>query len=273
MVLRQVLLIRLFFGVWDKTTARTNKNIKREYMFDPIKPQPLYIQISNQITETILSGDMEPGDRLPTEIELANQFDVSKTVVREAIKILHAKGLVEVAPRRGIIVTKPGIDTLIEGFSIKLNLEKSSFLHLLSARKIIEVPAAGLAAENSSVDNVNRLHKNLLGMKQNINNLDGFINNDTAFHAEIGRATQNQVLAILILIMAQLLNKIRQEAIYLPEIRMDALTSHENIFSAIKEKDPNTAEKEMSKHLDRVIEYTIIAHKEGLVHYSAGSNR
>src|SRR6266705_1177517 len=96
-------MVRLFYHIWtDHHTNRTAGH--SEHMYTPIQSSKVYEQIAEQIEKLILSGELQSGDRLPTERELAEQFQASRTAVREAMKTLAQKGLVNMRPGRGTIV-------------------------------------------------------------------------------------------------------------------------------------------------------------------------
>jgi GntR family transcriptional repressor for pyruvate dehydrogenase complex len=234
-------------------------------VFEPIESQRLYSVVVDHITESILSGEMQPGDRLPIESELADQFNVSRTVIREAIKTLSAQGLVQVAPRRGTIITEPPIDTIIQNIQLRLKLEDASFDDLLFSRRLLEVPIARLAAENANSHNLKVLEKHLLGMQDNLNDIDLFIFHDTAFHVEMARATQNLVLTLLIQIIVDLLGESRQIAVRVRGVTKRALEYHQKIFKAIQMKDSEEAAKLMDEHILQVTDDTNRARKRGLI--------
>src|SRR5688500_20309274 len=113
----------------------------------PIKPKErLYQEIVDQIQQQILSGALKPGDQIPAERDLAERFGVSRTAVREAIKSLTEKGLIEVFVGRGTLVTHLSPDRVVESMTPLLRKAPDSVANLQAARVRVEVPPARLAA-------------------------------------------------------------------------------------------------------------------------------
>jgi DNA-binding FadR family transcriptional regulator len=234
-------------------------------LFETLSKDRLYKGIVDQIIHSILSGKIRTGDQLPPEPELAQQFGVSRTVVREAIKALSLVGLVDVSPGRGTFVTQPPIETIASSLQLMFKLENHSFDDLLFARHILEVPIARLAAENAKPENAKALEANLRGMEGSLNNPEAFIKYDTSFHAELARATQNAVLGILVQPVMMMLLATRQALVRVPDMAERALAFHKRIYQAVLNKDSDTAEKSMRDHLTQVAEDLDRARKHGIL--------
>jgi GntR family transcriptional repressor for pyruvate dehydrogenase complex len=116
-------------------------------MYFPIQSERLYEQIVGQIEQLIEAGDLKVGDRLPSERELAEQFAVSRTAVREAVKALRQKGLVEIRPGRGTFITNGTSNSVRSSLDmlIKMGVTKGSG-NLVEVREILEPEIAALAA-------------------------------------------------------------------------------------------------------------------------------
>lgn len=225
-------------------------------LFEPIEKDRFYKHIVHQITRSILTGQMQPGDQLPTEPELAEQFDVSRTVVREAIKALNMQGLVSVTPGRGTFITQPPIETVTNSLHMMLTFEDHPGDDLIVARRILEIPIVRLAAEHATTENIAALQEYLDGMRAAQDAPEDFIAHDTAFHAELARATQNAVLSVLIQPIIMLLQGTRETLVRVPSSVERALKHHERVFDAIKAGDADNAEQAMLAHLDQVEEDT-----------------
>ena len=116
--------------------------------FRPVRPTRASSEVVTQIREAILSGRFRPGDRLPTERELAQQFGVSRVTVRDALRALEAGGLirVKVGGQGGPYVAEPDISQLSDSLGAHLQLRGSTFRELAEARLALETTAARLAA-------------------------------------------------------------------------------------------------------------------------------
>lgn len=222
--------------------------------FSPIARDRLYEGIVDQITRSILTGEMRPGHQIPTETELAEQFGVSRTVVREAIKALSLQGLVAAIPGRGTFIVQPPLETVIDNLHLMLSLEDHTFDDLMVVRELLELPIARLAAEHAAPGNVEALAMHLQDMRDSMNDDEGFIQSDSAFHSELACATQNVVLAILGQTVVRMLRAYREMLIRVPDAAGRALVFHEQLYRAIADGQPDAAEEAMRAHLRQVWE-------------------
>jgi GntR family transcriptional repressor for pyruvate dehydrogenase complex len=224
----------------------------RGLTFEPLTKERLSRGIVDQITEAILTGRMRPGDRLPTENELADQFGVSRTVVREATQALQAQGLVEVAPGRGTYVTHPTFESVMGSFQLMLKLEDHSFDDLLAARYLYEVPIARLAAEHALPENIGVLKACNEGMASALDDPTTYMEHDMQFHAELARATQNAVLSVLIQPLILMLQSSRPIVVKVPGKAELSLEAHWRIYEAVARGDGEAAAQCMRDHLDQI---------------------
>ena len=172
----------------------------------PIKPKErLYQEIVDQIQQQILSGALKPGDQIPAERDLADRFGVSRTAVREAIKSLTEKGLIEVFVGRGTFVTNLSPDRVVESMTLLLRNERDNVAYLQEARQLLEVPTARLAAERRTDANVARLRAISAELEQEHSLSPRLVDGDTEFHVEVARATGNPVLVLLSQTIVELL--------------------------------------------------------------------
>src|SRR5947209_14728344 len=125
-------------------------------MYTPIQPSKVYEQIAEQIEKLILSGELRNGDRLPTEREMAEQFQASRTAVREAMKALAQKGLVDMRPGRGTIVidgTSKAVRRSL-GLMLRVGQTDGSQNLLVEVREILEPEIAALAAARATEEDI-----------------------------------------------------------------------------------------------------------------------
>lgn len=226
---------------------------KLEMKFEPIVKDRLYHGIVDQITEAILIGKMRPGDRLPTENELAKHFGVSRTVVREATQALRAQGLVEMTPGRGTFITQPSIDSVINSLQHLLTIENHSFDDLIATRFLLEVPIARLAAENARAENIEILRICNESMEASLNDPDSYIKFDMQFHTELARATQNTVLSVLIQPLIMMLESARRILSSVPDKAQRSLDCHNRLYEAIVRHDAEASASCMRDHLNQIV--------------------
>lgn len=221
--------------------------------YDPIRPKErLYQEIVEHVQAQILSGELKPGDRIPAERELAGHFRVSRAAVREAIKALTEKGLVNVHVGRGTFVSALTTDHVVQSMSLLLRDARNTPEHLQEAREILEVPIARLAARNRSDEHLVRLRALLRDMEAQRHMTRAFIDADTDFHYELARASGNPVLEI---VSRTLLTMLRSERVFMVGFRDEihgAIGSHAEIVAALEGRDADAAAVAMARHLSHV---------------------
>src|SRR5277367_6781479 len=129
-------------------------------MYKVIQSSRLYEQIVEQIEQSVVRGELKPGDQLPAERELAQQFGVSRTAVREAVKALHEKGLVEAYPGKGTFVTNRSANPIRQSMDRMLKSgEMNGAADIADVREILEPEIAGLAAVRADAETIEALHE------------------------------------------------------------------------------------------------------------------
>jgi GntR family transcriptional regulator, transcriptional repressor for pyruvate dehydrogenase complex len=219
----------------------------------PIKPKErLYQEIVDQIQQQIMSGALKPGDQIPAERDLAERFGVSRTAVREAIKSLTEKGLIEVFVGRGTFVTNLSADRVVESMTLLLRNEPHNVASLQEARELLEVPTVRLAAERRSETHVSRLRAITAEMEEEHSVSPRLVDGDTEFHVEVARASGNPVLVLLSQTIFALL---RTERLHRDDFTASlpiAFGDHHEIVDAIADGDADRAEHAMTEHLAHV---------------------
>ena len=233
-----------------------------------ISRRNLYEEVTDRIQQMILSRSFRPGDRLPTEQQLAERFGVSRTAVREAVKALAERGLVRVRQGRGTFVALPSADRASEFLSLFLQLNDRSITELLEARRAIELEAVALAAVRRTDDDLRRISSCLERMRHIIEqapaDLGPFIDWDVQFHLHIARATRNEIFTFMLAVLRDLLRRNFSQAIRAPSARSRAIAAHEEILRALERGDPDKARAVMREHLDtaeRWVEEAAAAHE------------
>lgn len=219
---------------------------------DPIRAAESTVgRVTRQLRELILRHDLRSGDVLPTERELGELFGVSRTVVREAVKSLAAKGLVDVRRGHGTVVTFPGVELVAETIADMLRSEGSeqvAFTRVHEVRRLLEVEVAGLAAERRLSEDVERLHERLTAL-ESLREPEEWARLDIAFHAALARAAHNPLLSALLGSMTQVLLEVRLTAGRLPDTQTRAQPFHRALYEAVAEGAPGAARKAMRAHM------------------------
>jgi len=218
------------------------------------RPRTLALELVDSLGDRIRAGQLQAGDKLPTEAAIMEEFEVSRTVVREAISKLQAAGLVETRHGIGTFVLGPG-----DGPSFKITPEQFSTLQdviaVLELRIGLETEAAGLAAQRRSEANLAALRKALDAVIAAVEAGQDSVAADFQFHLEIARATQNSHFTDLMATLgAQIIPRARLEpAADMSGERLAYMrrvnTEHENILDAIANQDAESARAAMRTHL------------------------
>jgi GntR family transcriptional repressor for pyruvate dehydrogenase complex len=221
--------------------------------------KPLYQQVLELIEAKIISGEFCVGDKLPTENELASMYRVSRTVIREAMKVLKEKGWVETRVAIGTFVistTPSGIDSSFD-FFMKMN-PAGGFGHLIEVRLLLEPGIAALAAERANEDQIRRMEQAVLQMGTAIedsNDTKAFLKGDFDFHLGLAEATGNPLIQM---ILAPVVNLMRDSQEYhFSHVVGGSRRSQDNhtlIMEAIRNHNSTQARQHMCAHIIQVRE-------------------
>ena len=219
----------------------------------PIRTRKIYEQIVDQIGQLVARGQLKPGDRLPSERELVERFQVSRASIREAISALEMMGLIEVRSGEGTYIRQVNIESVVTPLAWMLFIEKDTDLELYETRKILEVQAAGLAAERAEEVEINEMFEALEIMRKDLELLHLGEEADHHFHYAIARATHNKILFRLMNTLSDTMRKSLKSSrskLYEHEETPEKLyDEHFRIYEAIKNHDAEKAQKLMLDHL------------------------
>lgn len=211
----------------------------------------LYEQVARSIEDWIVSQALKPGDRLPSERELCEQFGLSRTVIREAIKTLAERGLVSIQPGRGNFVSRLSVENLAEAVNRFLRFSDETHEDLLEVRELLEVKIAELAAIRARPEDYKRLEAAVKAMEEAQDDANLFLAGDLSFHSALARATHSGVFVALVNSIVDYLYDIR-----LVGFRVNAYErgreEHRQIYRAVVNKDPAAAREAMLRHLQNV---------------------
>lgn len=226
-------------------------------VFEPVNSaeRSLDRRVVSYIGKLIESGELQPGDRLPPERQLAIQLGVSRTVLREALHTLAALGLVKLQHGRGVFVTAGRVYATAQRLSSSRDADSSDArLHdLFEVRRTLEGSAAEWAAARATpaqiaelrsiLDEVGRVYK-----KETLDvGLAGVL--DARFHAVIAAATSNRIVMMLMAALMDELSIARERSLAIPGRAQKSLLQHEHVLSAIVARDPAAARLAMLEHL------------------------
>ncbi len=222
-------------------------------MYISLHTERLYERIVNQIEQHIVSGKLKVGDQLPSEYELAEQFGVSRTAVREAIKALREKRLVEVRPGKGTFITNGAPETIRYSLGLIMRFgAANASSHLVEVREILEPEIAALAATRITEEGISAMQKAVETMDHALDNVDLFVEADLDFHLALAEATQNPIIPILMDSIIDLLREQRKRIGLTSGGLERGQFHHKRILEAVIQRDPRAARQAMRKHLLQV---------------------
>jgi GntR family transcriptional repressor for pyruvate dehydrogenase complex len=211
-----------------------------------------YEQIVRQIQEAIRDNALTEGDRLPTERELAETFGVSRSVVREAIKVLAAQGMVESRQGSGLFVRNRPIESVSRAIVLSVSPDLMSVDRLFEFRKLLEVDAARLAALRATPEHIAALQETVEGYRPAPDggpNWERFSAVDNAIHAQIAEAAGNPYLTVMVESVRELMQDIVVLIADHPGSIDEAMRHHRRIIEAIAQQDSVLAAAEMDAHV------------------------
>ena len=221
---------------------------------EPIVRVPIVSQVEERIRELIDSKKYTEGMKLPTENELCQSMNVGRGTVREALRLLQAKGLVEIKPGRGAFVaSKQAVDInpvvwLVQNErELRNAIEVRNALEPCAARKMAET------ASEASMNQLKKIHSDFLNAVKN-GNSEQIAALDEQFHGLIVKESGNQLLHEINVHVLQGMHTFRNKTFTVPENVRNAVEPHTRILNAITGRDGNAAEREMRKHLKMVDE-------------------
>ncbi|MGE8037243.1 FadR/GntR family transcriptional regulator [Lysinibacillus sp. NPDC093692] len=224
-----------------------------------IKPKKIYEEVSEILYEKIRGGELKPGDRLDSVEQLAEQLQVSRSAIREALSALKAMGLIEIKQGSGTFVKSNQSNQHDFPLSTAILTNKQDISHLLEVRKIIEVGTAASAAIHRTDEDLQSMMQILDEMKHAQGNGELGEKADFQFHAAISAASQNPLLATLLDqvsgLMIETMKETRRIWLYSKKITSEKLyDEHMQIFLAIKQQNEELAKHAMASHLSNVEE-------------------
>lgn len=205
-------------------------------------------KVATQIRETIVAHELRPGQRLPSERELGEQFGVSRTVIREALRSLRAMGLIE-SIGRGNRVASVNRATVAETMSLFLQGRPISYEKVHEVRAMVEVEVAGLAAERASDADVGRLQELCDELVHSAGQTERAAEADVDFHRALADATHNELYRILLDAMHDVLLGARRSTLHLEGRIARGARAHRRILDRVRAGDAEGAREAMRRHL------------------------
>jgi GntR family transcriptional repressor for pyruvate dehydrogenase complex len=224
-------------------------------MYKVVRTSRLYEQIVQQIEDSILRGTLKAGDQLPSERELALKFGVSRTAVREAVKALHEKGLVEAYSGRGTFITDGTTEAVRQSINLMMRIDQTEGSeNLAEVRQILEPEIAALAATRIQEPQLVLMREAFTVMNEALKDPDAYIEADLDFHLALAEAAENPLILSLLDSIVGLLREQRIRIFFEAGGPQRGQYHHARILAAIERRDAEASRAAMRDHLQQVRE-------------------
>lgn len=220
---------------------------------NPIPSKSQHALIVQQLGLKIVSGEISENEKLPSEVDLCEEYKVSRPVFREAIRVLNAKGLTYSRPKIGTVVRPKEewhlLDPDVLFWLIQTTPEHEFFKTLSTVRRVLEPELAYIAASTANEEDIERIKQAYEGMEK-ATTVEEFIEPDIQFHLAIAKATHNDLLAYMSKMLVLPLQQSIQVTSLRPNLQGHSLPKHKAILTAIENKDPLSARHASLVQLD-----------------------
>ena len=216
---------------------------------EPIKSARIYAEIVRQVKQLIAEGKLKSGDRLPPERDLAEKFVVSRTSVREALRALESRGLIEIRAGDGAFVRDISVETLIEPLALVILPHREAVGELFEARRLLEPAIATLAARRATPEEIAEMERILEAQGKEVAEGRTGVAQDAAFHAALAGSAHNRAISRIVNALMDLLTQSREESLQTPGRPARSHQDHLRILEAIRRRDEMAAHRAVLDHL------------------------
>lgn len=228
-------------------------------MFNSISSKKVYEQVIEQIQERILNGEIKKGDKLPSERELSEQMNVSRTSIREAIRVLETMGVIESKQGEGNFICINIEKSLIEPLSMIFKLNDGTWQNVLEFRELLELQTVKIAAIRATDKECMELKNIIDEMKEETNityNSKAIVLLDQKFHNKLATISRNYLIESLFTMSSKLfevfIEEAREKIISTYWSKEVLFEKHNDIYEAIKDKNPDLAYEKMKDHMETI---------------------
>ncbi len=235
------------------SAASSQHDLGDRAVYKLVRTSRLYEQIVQQIEESIVKGSLKPGDQLPAERELAQRFGVSRTAVREAVKALREKGLVEAYSGKGTFITDGTTQAVRQSLDLMVKIgQPEGSTYLAEVRAILEPEIAALAAARIQEPELTTMREAASVMDRAGQDPDAYIEADLDFHLALAEGAANPLILSLLDSIVGLLREQRLRIFRVPGGPERGQIHHKRILEAVEKHDPEMARQAMRAHLSQV---------------------
>ncbi|SMX39547.1 FCD domain-containing protein [Octadecabacter ascidiaceicola] len=222
-----------------------------------MKPQKLYQQVEQALSEEIAEGIHKPGEALPPERDLMERFGVGRPSIREALFSLSKRGLIELGSGRRPRVVEPNFDIVLGEIDVLARLalrKEDNLFHLMELRRILECALVRKLALEATPEQISELKERLDENVAALGDLQRFWRTDSEFHKTIARMSGNPLLPTIVEAILKWLIDNRKVTLAMPGSAERAMKHHQTIYNAISARQPDAADQAMATHLISVEE-------------------
>lgn len=221
----------------------------------------MYELVAERLVQDISSRRLVPGDVLPTERQLAESLEVGRSSIREALRMLESRGLIEAVGHGAFTVADYG-NPLNASLALLVEMRDGDLRELFEVRKMIEVETAALAAERRSDDDLARMRGAIEAMDAGLASADRYITGDLEFHQAVVAATGNRIARDVMHAIRGVMRRGLMSLYQIPGSPERSMQQHRQIFEAVLAQDPDEARRLTREHLSRV-EGDFVSHPAG----------
>ncbi|MFC0522982.1 FadR/GntR family transcriptional regulator [Pontibacillus salicampi] len=226
--------------------------------YKPIRTRKIYEEVADSLLEMIQKGDIRPGDKLDSVEQLAKNYNVGRSAIREALSALRATGILEMRQGEGTFVKEFDPTKFSLPVSIAFIMKRKDIKELMDVRKILEVGAVYTAALEHNQGDLRAMHQALVDMEEANGNGELGEKADLDFHLAIAHATHNDMLINLMNSVSEIMMEAMREArklwFHSEKKTFKLLEEHKLIYQAIEKQDGDKAQELMLFHLTQVEE-------------------
>ncbi len=218
--------------------------------FERAKPEKAAQIVAKQVRQAVLSGALAVGDKLPAERELVDQFGYSRSVVREALRLLEDSGLIELHAGRngGAVITSPNANQIASNIDMLLRLQQTGVTEVHDAQRAIEPVIVRLAIKNGMPEDFEKVRETITLIEAEPGNIELVRLQSNLFHTLLGDATHNNVIAIIAGILRKIIVDFKYEGDESEALVIARI--HRRILEAIEAKDVEAAIRRSLRHID-----------------------
>ncbi|REG89078.1 FadR/GntR family transcriptional regulator [Winogradskyella sediminis] len=213
-------------------------------------------EIISKIGELINVKNLEPGDKLPSERTLSEKFNVSRSVIRDAIQKLELYGLLKSRPQSGTFVANIGVIAMNGMIDDILRLEEQDFKALVETRILLELKTVRLAAIRRSKNDLENMKSALTAYSEKVRNGEAAVEEDLLFHLAIAKASKNATInTFMLMITPEIITNFETYHVCDKGLALKGIEEHEAIYKAIEQQNPQLAKQKMKDHFSELYQY------------------